>query len=82
MCDTQSHYSDEDLEMGDGFESPVHPTQTNSKIVTTQINNSSPSGTGQKLVAGKMESGWKKKVKTELCRFWLSGHDCENSSKE
>lgn len=22
---------------------------------------------------GKMENGWKKKVKTELCRFWLNG---------
>lgn len=32
--------------------------------------------------AGKMENGWKKKVKTELCRFWLNGQDCENSQKE
>ena len=29
-----------------------------------------------------MEGGWKKKVKTELCRFWLDGHECENIQKE
>lgn len=29
-----------------------------------------------------MENGWKKKVKTELCRFWLNGQKCENSHKE
>lgn len=30
----------------------------------------------------KTENGWKKKVKTELCRFWLNGQACENSQKE
>jgi hypothetical protein len=30
----------------------------------------------------KAENGWKKKVKTELCRFWLQGKQCENSQKE
>jgi hypothetical protein len=30
----------------------------------------------------KTENGWKKKVKTELCRFWLNGQQCENSQKE
>ena len=30
----------------------------------------------------KNENGWKKKVKTELCRFWLMGMECENSKKE
>merc|ERR1712087_423837 len=30
----------------------------------------------------KLEGGWKRKVKTELCRFWLSGLQCENQLKE
>lgn len=30
----------------------------------------------------KLESGWKRKVKTELCRFWLKGQQCENLLKE
>lgn len=30
----------------------------------------------------KNENGWKKKVKTELCRFWLQGKECENSQKD
>merc|ERR1712032_979236 len=29
-----------------------------------------------------MENGWKRKVKTELCRFWLKGQQCENILKE
>jgi len=30
----------------------------------------------------KQENGWKRKVKTELCRFWLQGLQCENQLKE
>lgn len=30
----------------------------------------------------KQENAWKRKVKTELCRFWLSGLQCENQLKE
>lgn len=30
----------------------------------------------------KQENGWKRKVKTELCRFWLAGLQCENQMKE
>jgi len=30
----------------------------------------------------KNESGWKRKVKTELCKFWLNGMACENQLKE
>ena len=30
----------------------------------------------------KQESSWKRKVKTELCKFWLNGLDCENQIKE
>lgn len=33
-------------------------------------------------VAAKTEGGWKKKIKTELCKFWLNGQPCENSQKE
>merc|ERR1711953_595491 len=29
-----------------------------------------------------IEGTWKKKVKTELCRFWLMGQECPNSKKE
>lgn len=29
-----------------------------------------------------LENGWKKKVKTELCKFWLKGQQCENQMKE
>jgi hypothetical protein len=32
--------------------------------------------------SGKTESGWKRKVKTELCKFWLNGLPCENQLKE
>ena len=28
------------------------------------------------------EGAWKRKVKTELCRFWLQGLPCENQMKE
>jgi hypothetical protein len=28
------------------------------------------------------EGNWKRKVKTELCRFWLQGLQCENQLKE
>lgn len=30
----------------------------------------------------KTENGWKRKVKTELCKFWLNGMACENQLKE
>ena len=30
----------------------------------------------------KQENSWKRKVKTELCRFWLQGQQCENQLKE
>jgi hypothetical protein len=30
----------------------------------------------------KQENNWKRKVKTELCRFWLQGLQCENQMKE
>ena len=26
----------------------------------------------------RQESSWKRKVKTELCKFWLNGLECEN----
>lgn len=30
----------------------------------------------------KTENSWKRKVKTELCKFWLNNLPCENSQKE
>lgn len=36
----------------------------------------------RKNSGGKTESGWKRKVKTELCKFWLNGMACENQLKE
>lgn len=30
----------------------------------------------------KEEGDWKRKVKTELCKFWLAGQVCENAGKE
>lgn len=30
----------------------------------------------------RQESSWKRKVKTELCKFWLNGLECENQHKE
>lgn len=32
--------------------------------------------------SSQKETTWKKKVKTELCKFWLSGQTCENKDKE
>ena len=32
--------------------------------------------------AANAENAWKKKIKTELCHFWLEGVECENRIKE
>ena len=81
QCDTHSSFSDEDgldcLEMGAGFESPVHH-HCHSHMVRRQ----SQMTCNAKASNVKTENGWKKKVKTELCRFWLNGQECENSKKE
>jgi hypothetical protein len=69
MGDCHSQYSD-DLDSFDaGFDSPVN------RMARKQSHMVCPSAKG-------LEGGWKKKVKTELCRFWLQGQECENSQKE
>jgi len=35
-----------------------------------------------KREAKGVQEDWKQKVKTELCKFWLAGVDCENSGKD
>lgn len=69
----QSEMDDCDLESV-GFESPMAASQ-----VQGQSPMSRASSGGAKLLK---ENGWKKKVKTELCRFWLNGQACENSQKD
>ena len=65
---------DEEMSMG-GFDSPVHHLDRRQSNVTATRSNVSSKNC-------KTENGWKKKVKTELCRFWLNGQACENSQKE
>lgn len=65
--DCNSQFSD-DFDSFDGFESPVHRMARKQSHMTVCNKN--------------LENGWKKKVKTELCRFWLQGLECENSQKE
>lgn len=81
--DTHSAFSDEEglecLEMGNGFESPVHQMARKQSHMTVLSRASTLAGP---KAAVKTENGWKKKVKTELCRFWLNGQACENSQKE
>ena len=77
-----SHYS-EDIESieGDmtseicGFDSPVGNLQRKQSTVSISQVSKAPT-------VVKTENGWKKKIKTELCRFWLNGQECENSQKE
>ncbi len=57
-----------------GFESPVAKQNCRNAAMTPCASSSKG--------AVKMENGWKKKVKTELCKFWLNGQPCENSQKE
>ena len=59
--------------------SPVHPYAKNAQVMPAS---NSISNSAQKGNNNKVEGGWKKKVKTELCRFWLNGQECENSAKE
>jgi len=62
----------------DGFESPLVRKQLSGQTPSVRMNNVfTPLAKNVKL-----ENGWKKKVKTELCRFWLNGQDCENSQKD
>ena len=58
-----------------GFESPV------ASVSRTPCASSSKH-TCAAAAPAKVENGWKKKVKTELCKFWLNGQPCENSQKD
>lgn len=60
----------EDLDMECiGFESPLVRKQLSGQTPSVRMNNVfTPLAKNAKL-----ENGWKKKVKTELCRFWLNG---------
>jgi len=75
-----SHYSDIESFEGDmtseisGFDSPVSNLQRKQSTVSA--------ASAARSMASKTENGWKKKIKTELCRFWLNGQECENSQKE
>ena len=64
-----SEYLSEDESSMGGFESPVQKQSQN------QTRNPAAKNS-------RGETGWKKKVKTELCRFWLNGQACENSEKD
>ena len=64
-----------------GFDSPV----ANPCSRQSQSSAMTPCASASKCAAAataKVENGWKKKVKTELCKFWLNGQPCENSQKE
>jgi len=65
--DCNSQFSD-DFDSFEGFESPVHRMARKHSHMS--------------MCNKGLENGWKKKVKTELCRFWLQGLECENSQKE
>lgn len=77
MDDSQYNSDDEDDYSMSGFESPA---QKQMKIQQQQQSQGGRTPAAAKNVRG--ETGWKKKVKTELCRFWLNGHSCDNSGKD
>ena len=79
LCDAQSLCSDQDANSAERTVSLAQPIAKKASAIQTIDQNS---GTNQKSNASKIEGGWKKKVKTELCHFWLKGQECENSSKE
>lgn len=58
-------------------ESPMNRSQRKGGYAAPTRNSQ---GSPAKMI--KTENGWKKKVKTELCRFWLNGQACENSLKD
>jgi hypothetical protein len=91
-CNTNSNYSsagsypNSDLEevAFDGFESPSKRLVKQGSIKYTKQSNVEiePCTPLKSKCSIKTENGWKKKVKTELCRFWLQGLQCENQLKE
>lgn len=72
----------DDLEMTSGMAFDASPVMQKAySAVTPTVKGMNASLTPMAKTV-KMENGWKKKVKTELCRFWLNGQACENSQKE
>jgi hypothetical protein len=67
-----------------GFDSPInHLDRRHSEMPAENLTRQgSMSAMSCASKVTKTENGWKKKVKTELCRFWLNGQACENSQKE
>ena len=61
MGDCHSQYSDDLDSFDGGFDSPAHHMCRKQSHM---------------VVSKGLEGGWKKKVKTELCRFWLMGQEC------
>jgi len=72
--------------MNDGPGSPNGSTEVSSddeKFQGGDFDACVASQMGQlKRMSSKTENGWKRKVKTELCKFWLNGLECENQHKE
>ena len=71
--------SDEDMDEMGGFDSPITQLDRKTSALTQSSSRSLMSCASK---TSKTENGWKKKVKTELCRFWLNGQACENSQKD
>lgn len=88
-CNFTSDEDDFDVDAM-GFESPVSrktmsvqtPQARMNQALSPAAKNNTNVVPAQAQCQAKMENGWKKKVKTELCRFWLNGQACENSQKE
>lgn len=85
-CNTNSHvsssqgsYPTSDQEEMPSFDSFIE--SPNKRVIKQNHADVEPC-TPLKSKNGKNETGWKRKVKTELCRFWLKGLQCENQLKE
>merc|ERR1719326_56987 len=74
-----SHYNSDEEEIvydSSELESPfkaMTKVQTYKKSPAIEVSTLSPTKKNKQL-----EGSWKRKVKTELCRFWLQGLPCEN----
>jgi len=86
-CNTNSHvssqgsYPNSDLEEAafDTFlESPNKKLTKQGSIMYKQSPAIEEPFTPLTKKNSKVENGWKRKVKTELCRFYLKGKQCEN----
>lgn len=80
-------------QMSDSSENASAASLSDSESTKDELSQRSPSPKAQsdqkpkkkskKKAETKQESlEWKRKVKTELCKYWLAGQDCENQSKD